>query len=184
MQVIVSLMKLQSAKLDNPEIIDQFNQLRLRVRSMAMVHERLYKTKDFSDIDLKEYIHDLVDNLYKSYVVEAKNIEMEYDIDEMHLSLNKAIPCGLIINELVTNSFKHAFKGAKSGKISIVLKRRGDRISLEIHDSGKGIPTDFDLEKSDSLGLKLVDILSQQLGGKFSWSQDEVIRFLVEFPAD
>jgi len=184
MQVIVSLMKLQSAKLDNPEIIGQFTQLHLRVRSMAMVHERLYKTKDFSDIDFKEYIHDLVDNLYKSYVVEAKNIEMEYDIEEMHLSLNKAIPCGLIINELVTNSFKHAFEDAKSGKISIALKKVDGLIKLEIHDSGKGIPSDFDMEKSDSLGLRLVDILSQQLGGKFSWSQNEVIRFLVEFPAD
>lgn len=182
MQVITSLMKLQAAKIDNREITEQFDQLRLRVQSMAMVHERLYKTKDFSDIDFKEYIHDLADNLYKSHLVEAKDIKMEYDIDEMHLSLNKAIPCGLIINELITNSFKHAFKDLKSGKISIILKKTDNLVRLEIYDSGKGIPSDYDIEKSDSLGLRLVDILSQQLGGKFSWSQKEVIRFLVEFP--
>jgi two-component sensor histidine kinase len=165
LQIISSLISLQSNRLDDEETLHLFRKTRNRIQSMALVHEKLYQSGDFTRINLAEYIQDLVLNILGSYQ-SSERITLEMDCEPVWININTAIPCALIINELVTNSFKHAFPHDKTGKIIIKLHQRDDQIIITCTDTGVGLPDDINLLQTSTLGLKLVTALTQQLKGK------------------
>jgi PAS domain S-box-containing protein len=165
LQIISSLISLQSNRLDDEETLHLFRKTRNRIQSMALVHEKLYQSGDFTRINLAEYIQDLVLNILGSYQ-SSERITLEMDCEPVWININTAIPCALIINELVTNSVKHAFPHDKTGKIIIKLHQRDDQIIITCTDTGVGLPDDINLLQTSTLGLKLVTALTQQLKGK------------------
>jgi len=133
---------------------------------MALIHELLYRESNFYSVDLKSYVNKLIDFLKDSFVNSDK-IFIDLDIDNIHLTLEKIIPCGLIINELISNSYKHAFPNGRTGRISISLKNNDDNIiTLKVLNDGVKIDEGFEIEKSESLGMMLVKSLSKQIGGE------------------
>jgi PAS domain S-box-containing protein len=168
LQIVSSLLKLQSGYIRDPEALGLFKDSYNRVRSMALIHEKLYRSSDLSGIDASEYIHNLVANLCSAYGVCSEKIAVKIDVEKIAIDIDTAIPCGLIINELVSNSLKYAFPEGKQGLVTINLKLSQDNrkmFVLTVADDGIGLPPNFDLETSDSLGLQLVFNLTEQLGG-------------------
>jgi PAS domain S-box-containing protein len=177
LQIISSLISLQSHRLDDEETIHLFRKTRNRIQSMALVHEKLYQSGDFTRINLAEYIQDLVLNILSSYEGSQERITLEMDCEPIWININTAIPCALIINELVTNSIKHAFPHEETGKIIIRLHQNEDRIIITCTDNGVGLPDDINLLDSSTLGLKLVQSLTEQLKGKIKILRTEGASF-------
>ena len=166
MQVISSLLSLQSRHLHDPKAIGMFKDSQHRIRSMALVHEKLYQSPDLSRIDFGQYLENLVVYLVHSYQVDSGRIRMRIDVGDAALDINTAIPCGLIVNELVTNALKHAFPGGRKGEVRITLRRGDDgRLTLKVADDGAGWPAGVDFRRTDTLGLQLVTMLVDQLDG-------------------
>jgi|GEM_PF-2434589 two-component sensor histidine kinase len=162
MQVVSSILALQSAITKDEKVADVFSQCQDRINSMALVHEKLYRTKDFSRIDLKEYIETLAKAIFNSYRKEAKKIALKVEVKNIFLDIDTAIPLGLIVNELVSNSLKYAFNGKKEGQISVSLSKvKGDNLALRVKDNGVGLPENFDFKSTDSFGFQLVTILAE-----------------------
>lgn len=166
LQIISSLLNLQSAEIRDPKASQKFQESQNRVKAMALIHERLYQSSDLASIDFAGYIRNLTGHLLRSYKIDANAIRLNLKVDPVSISLDVAIPSGLIINELVSNAFKYAFpKGAK-GEITVCFGEGGDqKLRLAVQDTGIGFPENMDPESSDSLGLKLVRSLTEQLGG-------------------
>jgi two-component sensor histidine kinase len=142
---------------------------RNRVASMSLIHERLYSSSNLAQINFRSYVTNLIHDMLSSFRVEHGDITSDIIMDDIELSIDQAIPCGLIINELVTNSVKHAFPKSKKGKITISGKMLPQQIiELTLKDNGVGLHKDFNLEKSTSLGLSLIFRLAQQLAGKIT----------------
>ncbi len=168
--VISSLLNIQSTYVEDPAVIEFFQDSKNRIQTMAMIHEQLYQSDDLAQIDFKEYLHRLVNNLLSSYNPDPDRIKAIIDVESLHLDLEIAIPCGLLINELVTNAFKHAFATKNSGKLKISLHQdETQKIHLIVEDNGKGMPENINLEEADSLGLRLVRILTEQLDGELTF---------------
>jgi len=167
LQIISSLLNLQAGYLQDNQAIELFQVSQSRIESMALIHEKLYQSKDLAQINLAEYIQDLVDSLFCSYEVRLKAIAVKLNIDDILVNLDTAIPCGLIINELVLNSLKHAFPSGKPGEIYIsgMTSDSDNKFILIVGDNGIGLPPDFDFRNTESLGLQLVNILANQLEG-------------------
>ncbi|MBD1936981.1 PAS domain S-box protein [Microcoleus sp. FACHB-68] len=182
LQIISSLLKLQSSYLKDPEAQALFKDSYNRVRSMALIHEKLYRSSDLAKIDLADYIRNLLGNLFSSYGISSQAIELKLKVDNISLDVDTAIPCGLIINELVSNSIKYAFTSDLGGKICVEfsLNKANDYILL-VSDNGVGLPSDFDLEQTDSLGLQLVFNLAEQLGGTINLKTDRGTEFQIQF---
>ncbi len=176
LQIIYSLLDLQLDSVENKELIKFFQNLKDRVRSMALIHEKLYQTGDFSQIDMKDYITTLVDYLYNSYIKYSGEPEFEIDVEDIKLPIDSAIPCGMIISELISNSLKYAFPPSskiEGPKIILKLKMTNlNEFELNISDNGIGIPIDYDIENSQSLGLQLIGMLTQNLNGKLTRAND------------
>ena len=182
MQIISSMLKLQARHITNEETLQHLNDSQNRVRSMALIHEKLYQTDDFEEIDYYDYIHSLVNYLTLSYRELMKRISIQIDIKDIWLDINTSIPCGLIINELITNSLKYAFPDGRKGIISIsITKTKTEKLILEVKDNGIGLPKDFSMENIDSLGLQLVTALSKQLHASIDINTDEGVCFTLEF---
>jgi PAS domain S-box-containing protein len=181
LQIIVSLLKLQSRYVKDPKDLNIFNSSRSRVETMSLIHEKLYKSRDISDIDLGGYIKDLVSHILKAYNVNHEEISFSLIADEVKLSIDTAIPCGLIINELVNNILKYAFPPGYKGRIEIKIKKSSDDIILEVSDNGVGIPSSFDINNSDSLGLQLVDTLIKQISGNVVTDTLNGTKFTIKF---
>ena len=208
LQVVSSLLYLQSETITDPVVLSMFQDSQHRVRSMALVHERLYQAQDLSRIDFSEYVLDLANHLLSSYSVNADHVRLEMEADPVALDVDTAVPCGLIINELVSNSLKHAFPnppalaadsqdiaagqqgsadqvdatGPNLGKIRIQLQldSRG-RLQLLVSDNGVGIPDGFDMHNTESLGLLLVSSLVRQLRGTLEVSTAAGTEFRISF---
>ena len=166
LQVISSLLDLQSQQIDEPTTLAIFQDSCNRVKSMALVHEKLYQSKNFSKVNFTEYIEGLTLSLLQVYGANENYIALEQELDEVTLSIDTAIPCGLIINELVSNALKYAFPNKTQGKIYIALHRYEEkRYILTIRDNGVGLPFDWGIKTINSLGLQLVEILASQLNG-------------------
>jgi two-component sensor histidine kinase len=164
--VISSLLDLQSQHIEEPATLELFRESCNRIRAMALVHETLYKFKDFAKIKFAEYIENLTSYLFAAYIKNVENINLELDIDEVTLKLDTAIPCGLIINELVSNALKYAFPNKSHGTIYITLHFDGDaHYTLTVRDDGIGLPPNLEIKNVNSLGLKLVEVLAKQLEG-------------------
>lgn len=174
MQVISSLLTLQSASIEDKKTAEIFRQSQDRIRSMALIHEKLYRTEDFSRIDFKEYIETLTRALFNSYKKDTQRILLKIDVKDVYLNIETAIPLGLIINELISNSLKHAFKQGKKGELCIALSESGkDNLELRVRDNGVGIPDDFDIRSQNSLGFQIITLLAEnQLRGKIKLNRN------------
>lgn len=184
LQVICSLLNLQSRSLQDPTTIEIFKESQNRVRSMALIHEKLYGSKDMAKVNFSDYIIDLVTYLFRSYEVNSDSISFQSDLNRnIFLELDWAVPCGLIINELVSNSLKYAFPKNKKGKIYLQTDiQQEEKMMIVVNDDGIGFPPDFNLKSQKTLGLKLVEILINQLEGDLEIKQQgQGIEFKIIF---
>ncbi len=181
LQIIVSLLKLQSRYIHDKRDFDVFQKSRARVETMSMIHEKLYKSSDISSIDLGVYTRDLANHLLKAYNVNHEHIELKVNSEEINLGIDSAIPCGLIINELIINILKYAFPDKTKGTIEIDIKKAGEYINLIVKDDGVGLPAGYDLRTSESLGLQLVETLIKQLEGSVTITSGNGTRFSFVF---
>jgi PAS domain S-box-containing protein len=165
LQIVSSLLNLQAAELNDPKLTRAFSETRNRVRSMALLHETLYQSENLARIDLPCYLASLCQQLFRSYGVNSERIALQLDVREKHLDLDRAIPCGLIINELVSNALKYAFPGQRRGTIRVEVSRDDSTFHVVVGDDGVGLPTALDWRKASTLGLRLVRDLTQQLSG-------------------
>jgi len=182
LQIIISLLNLQSQKTRDRNVIEILTDSQNRIRSMALIHERLYKSKDMSGINIKEYIQDLANNLFHSYGVHSDRIKLKIDIEDIIMNLDTATPCGLIVTELVSNSLKHAFPEEKKGELIIKLKSDNYKnFTLIVKDNGIGFPKDLDFRKTNTLGMQLVTGLVGQLKGTIDLDQSSGTEFKIIF---
>jgi len=169
MQIIYSLLNLESKEADDDEqAIKILKRSQNRVKSMAMIHEKLYQSKDLTRINISDYIHRLVTDLYYSYSMSTKQVNLVIDVDDLKLNIETAVPCGLIISELVSNSLQYAFPNGRKGEMNISLKAGPEFNELIINDDGIGFPEKIDLENAETLGLQLVNNLVKQLDGEIT----------------
>ncbi|MCD6566253.1 MAG: tetratricopeptide repeat protein [Bacteroidales bacterium] len=182
LQVISSLLNLQSHSLKDEKMKSAVKEGQSRVKSMALIHQTLYQSDRLSRIDLQNYIEKLLSFLSDTYRNDKKDIITSINAKNISLDIDTAIPLGLIINELVSNSFKHAFKNRTKGKIDVVLEKSGSSdYKLIVSDNGIGLANNLNIEKADSLGLKLVNILTRQLKGELTFHKNDVICFSIKF---
>lgn len=177
--VIAGLFSLKLDSIKNEEAREVLLESRNRVRSMALIHNRLYKASNFANVNFEEYIHELVNEIKLSYPAIANSIALNTHISNITLNVNTAIPCGLILNELLSNCYKHAFKGKTNGSIYISFSKHGDKIHLVVKDNGIGLKPDY--EKSESLGITVIQSLCEQLEGQCEYAVEDGTRFTLIF---
>lgn len=180
-QIISSLLKLQSHHVENEEVLSVLKDSQSRVRAMALVHEKLYKSHDLSHIDINDYVQSLMVNLFSTLNVHSSLINFEIDIDKISLNIDTAIPLGLIISELFTNSIKYAFPETKKGLLKISLCKLEDKFSITVSDNGVGISKEIDPVNSTTLGLQLISALAKQLHGNFGFKVENGTEFTMVF---
>ena len=182
MQVISSLLNLQSRQIKDPFVLEMFKESQRRIRSMALIHERLYQSSDFSRIEFSQYLRNLATHLFHSYQVDASRVYLKIEAEEVHLNINTAIPCGLIVNELVSNALKHGFPEGRSGELGIDLRRaEGDAYVLRVKDDGVGFPEELDFRKTETLGLQIVNTLVSQIDASIDLVRDKGTEFTIHF---
>jgi PAS domain S-box-containing protein len=164
LQVIASLVDLQAGSMNDPGLLEMFADIRDRVRSMALVHEKLYQSESLARVDFADYMHSLLCYLARSHGEPGSAIELKSDLQPVALSVEKAVPCGLMVNELVSNAYKHAFRGRAGGEVRAALGMGPNgRVWLRVSDNGVGLPPGLDWRQSSSLGLRLIQLLAGQL---------------------
>ena len=184
LQVVASMLHLQAGYIKDREARTLFEESQKRVESMAILHEKLYKAEDLARIDFREYVVDLSGNLMALNADKPGQIEMKLDIEGVILDVNNSIPCGLIINELVSNALAHAFPDGRKGEINISMNSSNDtRIRLSVTDNGTGFPEELDFRNTASLGMQLVNSLVSQLEGTIELDRSEGTAFRIEFQA-
>jgi two-component sensor histidine kinase len=181
LQVISSILNLQSSYVSDPHTLEILRESQQRIKSMSFIHETIYRTSDFSRLEFMDYIKSIASNLIQSYRTSETSVEFLPEMETVGLNLDQAIPCGLIINELVSNALKYAFKGRKKGRLSIYLHEEDNEIVIAIKDDGVGLPKDFAFEKNNSLGIQLVYALIDQLDATVKVNQAEGTEFLIRF---
>jgi PAS domain S-box-containing protein len=181
LQVIASLLNLQSRNFQDKKIRQAFAESQNRVRSMAIAHEKLYMSKDLENINARDYINNLASYLLHSYRIGTGKVGLEIDVDNIYLNIDKIIPLALIINELITNSLKYAFIPGEEGVVRLSFKNDGNLLVITISDNGKGIPENIDIFNTDSLGMQLVTTLVEQLKGKLELDRNAGSRFSITF---
>ncbi len=182
LQVISSLVNLQSEAIDDPGLWGYLRDIRDRVRSMALVHEKLYQSEDLACVPFDSYVGSLLNYLGRAYTTSGTAVRLTMDLQPVRLSVEKAVPCGLILNELFTNAFKHAFRGRSQGEITTVLHTDADgTIRLRVGDDGVGLPPGLDWRRSRSLGLRLVQMLAGQLNATLELDRDGGTAFEISF---
>jgi two-component sensor histidine kinase len=173
LQIMSSLLRLQSRTLKDKTILDKLVDAESRVRSMALVHERLYRSESLADLDVSEYVDGLVSHLMGSYAADNTRIKVDAEIDSVSFGIETAIPFGFILTELFCNCLKHAFPEGREGQVKIHLQATSEEdFVLLVADNGVGIKEQFESGDPKSLGLHLVDILARQLGGRFELARD------------
>jgi PAS domain S-box-containing protein len=183
LQVISSLLKLQANRIDDPKAREALEDSWSRVDSMALVHESLYRSDNFSIVDFETYIRNLIKNLFHIYDVAAQNISLQVDVSATAtLNLDQAVPCGLIVNELISNALKHGLKGQKTGQIKVIFSKNSQgNLVLSVANSGNHLPPNFDLATSQTMGLRLVLSLVNQLEGVLEVEQNDYTTFRILF---
>lgn len=182
MAVITSMLQLQSNHIKDNHYKDIFRHCINRINSMALIHEKLYRSKDLANINFHDYMKDMINSMFMSYGSSSRKVSLKINVEEVALGVDNAIPCGLIINELVTNSLKHAFPDNRKGEIHVSL-RKNDKgeIVLKVGDNGIGMPEAADSGKTDSLGLTLVNALVRQLRGSIGLNREKGTEFMITF---
>jgi PAS domain S-box-containing protein len=182
LQIITSLVNLQADSLDNPKLSGLFQDIRDRVRSMALVHEKLYQSENLEKVDFAEYTRNLLLYLWRGHSNASKNIQLNLDLQPVAMSMDVAVPCGLMLNELATNSLKHAFAGRIEGEVNVSLSPEPDgKVCMRVSDQGIGLPAGFDWRQSHSLGLQLVQMLAGQLCATVEVKSGAGTEFVISF---
>ncbi len=181
LQILSSLMNLQTRYVDDEESISVLRESQNRVKSMAIVHELLYQTESLSEINLSRYVPGLVSYLFDSYAIDPKRIKFKMEMEDVLFNIDTAIPCGLIINELVSNSLKHAFPEGREGEITIKIQSTDDEYTLSVSDDGVSFPEDLDFQNTNSLGLRLVNSLTSQIDGKIELDKSHGTKLKITF---
>jgi two-component sensor histidine kinase len=182
LQIMSSLLHLQSRLVEDVETMALFKESRNRIRSMALVHEKLYQSSDLSRINFAQYVQSLMNYLFRSYGTDPQAIRSRIDADDIHLSIDTAVPCGLLVNELISNSLEHAFPNGRKGEIRVDFRRaEEDRFLLTVSDNGVGFVPDLEADETETLGLQLVYTLTNQLEGIVEYEGQEGTSVRVEF---
>jgi PAS domain S-box-containing protein len=181
LQVISSILNLQSSYVNDPKTLEILRESQQRIKSMSFIHETIYRTADFSRLEFMDYIKTIASNLIQSYRTAATRVDFIPDMQSVGLNLDQAIPCGLIINELVSNALKYAFKGRKKGTLTVILKEENNDVILAVKDDGVGLPKDFAFEKNNSLGIQLVYALLEQIDATMKVDQSNGTEFFIRF---
>lgn len=185
MQVISSMLNLQRSQIKNPEDLALLQESQDRVRAMSLIHESLYQSNNLADIDLKSYISSLANGLLVAYDKRGTGYDLQIAADGVRLGVDQAIPCGLVLNELLSNSLKHAYPRESQGRLGIKVFQEGGMVHLEIQDNGIGLPPDFKVDPNGAgLGLSLVQgLVENQLQGDFQLHGNGGVKVLITFPA-
>jgi PAS domain S-box-containing protein len=179
--IISGLLHLQSNQIEDKKLLEIFDESRRRIQSMALIHEKLYHNESLEKIDFSDYVIALIDSIQNSYNTSNCSITVSTNIKNVHLELKHAIPCALILNELISNSYKHAFAGKETGTIDIVINKNDTILSMNVVDNGIGIPSNRDIAQSDTLGLTLVNALVNQIQGDLKIDQGSGTAFYLTF---
>ena len=183
MQIVSSLLELQSDVIDDAALLAQFRDSQDRIRSMALVHETLYQSQDLARLDLARYIHTLSAQLVRSYSVDPQRITVQIQVEPIILDIDQAIPCGLILNELLSNAFKYAFPQNRTGAVHVALHAdTAQHAALVVRDNGIGFPDEIDFRHTESLGLQLIAMLTEQLQGTITLERADGTTFTLTFP--
>jgi two-component sensor histidine kinase len=183
LQIISSLLRLQLKNLEDAAVSGLFNECQNQIQSMALIHDQLYRNHDLSHINCYEYIRNLVKHLFRCHGVTDSAIQFTLDIDNIFLSIDQAIPWGLIINELVTNALKYAFPNAQ-GQLWIRFTQIENAFVLTVSDNGIGIPASTDICNTTTLGMNIVCTLTEQLNGHIRLESDSGTTFHITFPVE
>jgi two-component sensor histidine kinase len=185
LQVITSLLRLESGRSDNSETKDVLNDMQARIRSMALLHESLYRSGIFASADLGAYLRELATHAFRANVNHT-GIHLQLELESVTVSMDQATPCGLMVNELISNSLKHAFVGRSDGEVRLTLQHVGvgGQVRLNISDNGLGMPVDLEARCERSLGLRLVKDLANQMLGKLETCYHPSTEFTVVFVPD
>ncbi len=181
MQVISSLLNIQSKRIEDKRAAEALQNTRKRVQSMALVHDRLYKSEDLASIDFSQYIEQISTHLFSCYRGKMERVKIKKDIKNVFIDINKAVPLGLIVNELISNSLEHAFPDKRKGEIQVKFHRKDSGYELQISDSGVGFPKDLDFLKATSMGMQLVTSLVEQIDGDIQLSRENGTSFRITF---
>ncbi len=182
--MIVSLISLQEGDIEDPHTVSFYASLRNRIHSISLIHERIYRSSDFTRINIKEYIEDLSQSIAAAFGSQYSDLTIDIDADETSLVLEKAIPAGIILNELITNSLKHGMNNDGKNILAIASHKEGNLLIITVRDMGSGFPESFKPEQSSSLGFRLIQALTAQLDGTFIWSNSEGAESRISFPLD
>ncbi len=181
LQIVSSLLNLQAGYITDKKVLEILKESQNRIRSMALIHEKLYQSRDLDKINFSEYIQSLTKDLFRSYQSQLNRINIRSEVGEIFLEIDQSILCGLIINELISNAIKHAFKGKEKGEILVQLFQDGENYQIIVKDDGIGFPKDIDIENTDSLGLQLVTSLTVQMSGKIEINSDNGTSVKISF---
>jgi two-component sensor histidine kinase len=183
LQVISSLLNLQSENITDTYSLEKFRESQNRVRSMALVHEKLYESKDLSRINFEEYIEAFMDVVNRSYNITEGRVKLHLNVNlrDSYFNIDTAIPCALMLNELVSNAFKYAFPNQRKGNLYLNFGQKGDEYIFEVKDDGIGIDKKISTKNSSSLGLQLVDMLTDQIRGTISINSEKGTSFTIRF---
>lgn len=183
LQIVHSLLSLQSSMISDESIRSMLVDSQNRIQSMALIHQTLYQSNNFARVDFGDFLEALVPTLISAYAYSGKNIQVDIHADSVYLPINSAIPCGLLINELITNALKHAFTESAEGQITVSLSILEDKkMQLIVSDNGVGIAEELNLNAIETLGLRLVNLLSQQLNGSLNIRRHDPTQFSLVFP--
>ncbi len=186
LQVISSLLNLQAERITDAYALEKFRESQNRVRSMALVHEKIYESQNLSKVNFAEYINKFIEIVFYNYDIKKEQVVMHinFEVEDCQLPIDIAIPCALILNELVSNAFKYAFPAQKKGNLYLKFyKAEKEQCVIEVADDGVGMPPSFNINKLNSLGLQLVDMLVKQIGGKLCIENQKQggARFVISF---
>ena len=181
LQIIISLLNLQSGYIKDPTTLKAVQDGQNRVRSMALVHEKFYQAEELSEIDFGEYVQKLTQYIYQSYGDKTDRIKMIIESDRVGLDMDTAMPSGLLVNEIVSNAYKYAFPGETTGEIKIVLQKKDGKVVFRISDNGVGLPSEINLDAAESLGMQLIQALTAQLDGELEVSRENGTEFKITF---
>lgn len=177
LQIISSLLNLQSDNFEDERFLAMIRESKNRINSMALIHEMLYMAKDLSQINMSDYISKLSQSVYQSFNIKGSSIVFKYDLDEnIYLEIDRMIPIGLVLNEIISNSLKYAFP-TKEGSIDFCLQRKGENVCFTISDNGVGIPKDFDYDQAKSLGVQLIPMLCDQIDAGLKINSEKGTRY-------
>ncbi|RNC79677.1 MAG: PAS domain S-box protein [Balneola sp.] len=179
--VVSGLFALQSYSIQDEKVVQLFKESQARIKSIATIHEKLYQSELFTSIEIKSYLKDLLKDIKNTFARSGREIDIELYGDELTLNVNQAVPFGIIANELVTNAFKYAFPDNTNGKITLSIIDEGEEKVFTVSDTGVGLPDNFEENRSNSLGIALINSLSAQLNGKITWCSKEGTTFALRF---